>query len=191
VPRGATDEELRRAYKRQRENYQSGSLPLTSLLSSDALKTEQAQIEEAHDTLLDPLRRKAYDASVFPDEPDDAPPRPAPVDATLEAERELLQRELLREINAETEFNGRLLAKVRESRGIAIEDIARATKISMTHLRAIEADAFPDLPALVYTRGFVQELAKYLKLDAAQVVKTYVRRYRDWLAASGGGDTAS
>jgi len=191
VPRGATDEELRRAYKRQRENYQAGSLPLTSLLSSDALKTEQAQIEEAHDTLLDPLRRKAYDASVFPDTPEDAPPRPAPVDATLEAERELLQRELLREINAETEFTGRLLTKVRESRGVTLEDIARATKISMTHLRAIEADAFPDLPALVYTRGFVQELAKYLKLDAAQVVKTYVRRYRDWLAASGGGDTAS
>ncbi len=44
----------------------------------------------------------------------------------------------------------------------------------MSHLRAIEADAFPDLPALVYTRGFVQELAKFLKLDAAQVVKTYV-----------------
>jgi flagellar biosynthesis protein FlhG len=61
----------------------------------------------------------------------------------------------------------------------------------MSHLRAIEADAFPDLPALVYTRGFVQELAKYLKLDAAQVTKTYVRRLREWLRTSGGGDTAS
>ncbi|HEV8551231.1 MAG TPA: helix-turn-helix domain-containing protein [Polyangiaceae bacterium] len=190
VPRGATDEELRRAYKRQRENYQSGSLPLTSLLASDALKAEQAQIEEAHETLLDPLRRKAYDASLFPDEPMDSP-RPVPVDPTLEAERELMQRELLREINAETEFTGRLLAKVRESKGTTIEEIARATKISMTHLRAIEADAFPDLPALVYTRGFVQELAKYLKLDAAQVVKTYVRRYREWLSAAGGGEATS
>jgi len=191
VPRGATDEELRRAYKRQRDNYQSGSLPLTSLLGVEALKAEQAQIEEAHETLLDPLRRKAYDASVFPDRPEDVPPKPAPVDATLEAERELMQRELLREINAETEFTGRLLAKVRESRGTSIEEIARATKISMAHLRAIEADAFPDLPALVYTRGFVQELAKYLKLDAAQVVKTYVRRYRDWLSRADGGDATS
>jgi flagellar biosynthesis protein FlhG len=191
VSRGATDEELRRAYKRQREIYQAGSLPLTSLLAVDALKAEQAQIEEAHETLLDTVRRKAYDVSVFPDDAVEAPPRPAPVDATLEAERELMQRELLREINAETEFTGRLLAKVRESRGTTIEEIARATKISMAHLRAIEADAFPDLPALVYTRGFVQELAKYLKLDAAQVVKTYVRRYRDWLATADGGDTAS
>ncbi len=190
VPRGATDEELRRAYKRQRENYQSGSLPLTSLLTSDALKREQAHVEEAHDTLLDPLRRKAYDASVFPDEPVPAP-KPAVLDAALEAEREMMQREPARELNAETEFTGALLSKVRESRGISIEEIARATKISMSHLRAIEADAFSELPALVYTRGFVQELAKYLRLDAAQVTKTYVRRFREFLAAAAGGDTAS
>jgi len=30
-----------------------------------------------------------------------------------------------------------------------------------------------------------------LKLDAAQVTKTYVRRFREFLAAAGGGDTAS
>ena len=30
--RGATDEEIRRAYKRQRENFQAGSLPLQLLL---------------------------------------------------------------------------------------------------------------------------------------------------------------
>ena len=190
VPRGATDEELRRAYKRQRENYQSGSLPLTSLLTTDALKREQAQVEEAHETLLDNLRRKAYDASLFPDDPVPSP-RPIVVDAALEAEREMLQRELAREINAETEFNGRLLAKVRESRGVSLEDIARATKISLSHLRAIEADAFAELPALVYTRGFVQELAKYLKLDTAQVTKTYVRRLREFLAAAGEGEAAS
>jgi flagellar biosynthesis protein FlhG len=190
APRGATDEELRRAYKRQRDNFQSGSLPLTSLLGTEARKLEQARVEEAHATLLDPLRRKAYDASLFPDEPSDPPKRPAALDSALEAEREMMRRELAREVNAETEFTGRLLSKVRESRGIELEEIAKATKISIMHLRAIEADAFSDLPALVYTRGFVQELAKYLKLDAAQVTKTYIRRLRAFRAASGGGDTA-
>ncbi len=184
--RGATDEELRRAYKRQKENYQPGSLPLTSVLTAVAVRREQARIEEAHDTLLDPVRKKAYDASTFPDEPADSPRRPRPVDGALEAERELSRRELSREINAETEYTGRLLCKVRESRGIELEDIAKATKISMSHLKAIEAEAFAELPALVYTRGFVQELAKYLKLDAAQVTKTYIRRLRDFRAASEG-----
>jgi flagellar biosynthesis protein FlhG len=188
--RGATDEELRRAYKRQRENYQQGSLSLTSLLGADALKLEQARVEEAHATLLDPLRRKAYDASIFPDQPAEAPRRPIEIDGAVEAEREMMRRELARELNAETEFTGRLLTKVRESRGIELEEIAKATKIALSHLRAIEADAFADLPALVYTRGFVQELAKYLKLDTAQVSKTYIRRLREFLAARGGGDTA-
>jgi flagellar biosynthesis protein FlhG len=180
--RGASDEELRRAYKRQREIYQPGSLPLTSLLTAESLQSEQARVEEAHDTLLDPLRRKAYDASMFPDEQTrDAPVRAAP-NAALEAERALLRSELGREIGGETEFTGRLLQKVREAQGVEIEDIAKLTKISHGHLRAIEAEAFTELPALVYTRGFVRELAKFLKLDPTQVTRTYLRRMRATLA---------
>ena len=177
--RGATDEELRRAYKRQREIYQPGSLPLTSLLSEEALKREQARVEEAHETLLDPLRRKAYDASIFPEDSTRRPPEPQALDAAAEAERMLLRQELAREISAETEFTGRLLRKVREAQGIELEDIAKQTKIALSHLRAIEAEAFTELPALVYTRGFVQQLAKYLKLDPTQVTRTFLRRMRE------------
>ena len=35
------------------------------------------------------------------------------------------------------------------------------------------------LPATVYVRGFVTELAKYLRLDPAQVQRTYLRRMRE------------
>jgi flagellar biosynthesis protein FlhG len=93
---------------------------------------------------------------------------------------------LSREINAETDFTGRLLAKVRESMGVELVDIARETKISVAHLSAIEAEAFDELPALVYTRGFVQQLAKFLKLDPTQVTKTYLRRLREWRAEAEG-----
>jgi flagellar biosynthesis protein FlhG len=178
APRGSSDEELRRAYKRQREIYQPGSLPLTSLLSAEALRGEQARVEEAHDTLLDPLRRKAYDASMFPDEQAESVPVRALPDAALEAERALLRTELAREIGGETEFTGRLLQKVREAQGVEIEDIAKHTKIAVTYLRAIETEAFSELPAHVYTRGFVRELAKFLKLDPTQVSRTYLRRMR-------------
>jgi flagellar biosynthesis protein FlhG len=179
--RSATDEELRRAYKRQRDLYQAGSLPLTSLLDETEQRRESARIEEAHDTLLDPLRRKAYDASIFPETEAEAPRSPA-ADSALLAERAVLRQELSREINAETEFTGRLLAKVREALGVELHEIARETKISVTHLTAIENEAFDELPALVYTRGFVQQLAKFLKLDPTQVTKTYLRRLREWRA---------
>jgi flagellar biosynthesis protein FlhG len=184
--RSATDEELRRAYKRQREIYQPGSLPLTSLLSEGDLRSEVARIEEAHDTLLDPLRRRAYDVSTFPDEEDDPKPHSQEIDAALAAERAMLQEELAKEINAETEFTGALLKKVREARGADLEDIAQRTKIALSHLKAIETEDFATLPAFVYTRGFVQEVAKYLELDQTQVAKTYLRRFREWLRAAEG-----
>ena len=183
--RGATDEELRRAYKRQKEIYQRGSLSLTSLLTDAELVSEQARIDEACDTLLDPVRRRAYDLSIFPDEDDGKPERDVQLDAALAAERAMLRQELAREINAETEFTGRLLAKVREAQGIEIEEIAQHTKISVAHLRAIEAETFQHLPALVYTRGFVQQVAKYLQLDPSQVSRTYLRRLRQWRATEG------
>src|SRR5690606_1556350 len=164
--------------------------PLTSLLGSDELRVEQARVEEAHDTLLDPLRRKAYDASMFPDEQTHKPPLRAVPDAAAEAERMVLRQELAREITQETEFTGRLLRKVREAQGIELEDITKQTKISVAHLRAIEAEAYAELPPLVYTRGFVRELAKYLKLDPTQVTRTYLSRMRAALApeeAAGSG----
>lgn len=182
----ASDEELRRAYRRQRDIFQPASLPLTSLFSEEQLKLELARIEEAHDTLLDPIRRRAYDISTFPEQEEPLPEHARPGDSALAAERALLQKELEREINAETEFTGGLLRKVRESQGIEIEEIAKATKISALHLRSIEAEDFVNLPALVYTRGFVQQLAKQLGLDSAQVTRTYLRRLRQWRAAAGG-----
>jgi flagellar biosynthesis protein FlhG len=179
IPRTASDEEIRRAYKRQREIYREGSLPLVSVVSQAVLRQEQARLEEAHDTLLDPVKRRAYLLSTFPE---DAPVSVAPLksqSAGALAELEMLQAELAREINVETQFTGSLLRKVRESQGIEISDIAQRTKISTAHLLAIENEAVGDLPAAVYVQGFVQQIAKFLKLDHVQVGKTYMRRLRE------------
>lgn len=179
VSRAAADDEIRRAYKRQREIYREGSLPVMSVVSEPTLRAEQARIEEAYDTLLDPVRRRAYDLSTFPD---DVPVSVQPKrdgSAAAAAELLMLQAELAREIHAETEFTGALLRKVRESQGVEIAEIARRTKISSMHLNAIENEAAGDLPATVYVQGFVQEFAKFLKLDPSQVSKTYCRRLRE------------
>jgi flagellar biosynthesis protein FlhG len=174
---------VRRASKRQRDIYAEGSLPLTSLVWGSELTREQARIEEAHDTLLDPVRRRAYDLSTFPEEGLSEAPAKNQASEGMASELLMLQTELAREIHAETQFTGALLQKVRESQGVELADIAAKTKIAATHLRAIEKDAFQELPALVYTRGFVQELAKCLRLDPSQVARTYLKRMRDSLAS--------
>ncbi len=178
VSRTSADDEIRRAYKRQREIFRSGSLPVVSVVAPEVLRREEARIEEAHDTLLDPVRRRAYDLSAFPDQPPTsiAPTRTLTASA---AELEMLQAELAREINAETQFTGALLRKVRESQGVELAHIAQRLKISSVHLAAIENEEPSALPASVYVSGFVQQVAKLLRLDPAQVAKTYMRRLRE------------
>ena len=112
------------------------------------------------------MRRRAYDLSTFPE------PEPEVLSArttrpALAAEQLMLQEELQREIGPETEFTGALLRKVRESQGLELAEISAKTKIARAHLQAIEDERFDDLPALVYMRGFLVELAKLLRLDPA------------------------
>lgn len=136
-------------------------------------------------TLLDPVRRRSYDLSTF-SEPE--PPREAPApraDDAAAAELAVLQAELAREIGPETEWTGALLRRVREAHGVDLADVAARTKVSASHFRAIEEEAYGELPALVYTRGFLQELAKYLHLDPSLVSRSYLKRMREAEAAAG------
>jgi flagellar biosynthesis protein FlhG len=171
VERGATDEEVRRAYKRSRDVYAPDALACYGLFEPGEIDALRARLDEAHDVLLDPQRRRPYELSVFPpsaehDEPielrgaSDEPLPPAP------------------ELTPDTDFTGALLKAVRESRGARLEEISQRTKVGLAYLVAIEADDFAALPAPVYVRGFVGELAKFLGLDSAQVARTYVRRLK-------------
>jgi flagellar biosynthesis protein FlhG len=185
VTRSASDEEIRRAYKRQREIYATGGLATVSMLEGDELSAAQRKLEEGYDTLLDAVRRRAYDLSTFPDPEPEGLLSARSTKPAVAAEQLMLQRELQREIGPETEFNGALLRKVRESLGLELADISAKTKIARVHLEALEEDRYRELPALVYTRGFLGELAKQLHLDPVQVQKTYLRRVREDLSARG------
>lgn len=174
VERGATEEEIRRAHKRVREIFSADALVCYSLFTEPELAHVRTRIQEAFDVLLDPLRRRPYELSVFPDSLDHEVPR-----STRELDDEPLPA--APEITPDSDFTGALLRAVRQSRGIRIEEISQKTKIGSNYLLAIENDDYAALPAAVYVRGFVSELAKLLKLDATQVSRTYVRRYRRYL----------
>jgi len=188
ITRSANDEEIRRSYKRVKEMYAPGSVATASLLGEPELKTLRTKLDEAYDTLLDPVRRRAYDLSTFP-EPEAEVRATPPSRPAMAAERTMLQSELVREIGPDTEFTGALLKKVRQSQGIELKEISLRTKIASGYLAAIEDERFEALPAIVYVRGFVNELAKFLKLDPPQVQRTYLRRLRESLAARSKGAT--
>lgn len=169
VDRGANDEEIRRAHKRAREVYSPDSLCCYGLFDPQGLSALRGRLDEAYDVLLDPARRRPYELSVYPPEPQPAS-RPRADEADDPAPPPPV-------ITPDTEFTGALVRAVRESQRIDIRDVSQKTKIGVRHLAAIEADDFDLLPATVYVRGFVTEVAKFLKLDPDQVSRTYLRRY--------------
>ena len=68
---------------------------------------------------------------------------------------------------------GEELRREREIRGISLKEIADATKISKRFLEALERNDHRTLPAPVFTRGFVREYARYVGLNAEEMVNRY------------------
>lgn len=87
-------------------------------------------------------------------------------------------------VDQQSEYNGDLLRRLRESSGATLLDVAEITKIGRRYLKAIESNDFEALPAAVYIRGFVAEYAKVLGLDAKLVADSYMDFYRKY---RGGG----
>ncbi|KPK16698.1 MAG: hypothetical protein AMJ62_04280 [Myxococcales bacterium SG8_38] len=171
VERGATDEEIRRAYKRMCAVFDPENPVTFGLFDDEGLAAARARIDEAYDVLLDPARRRPYEISIFPEPPKDV----------VEARREELPSGELPpapSITPDTEFSGALLRAVRESQGTSLEQISERTKVGTSYLRCIEDEEYDHLPAAVYVRGFVTEFAKCLKLDPEQVSQSYLRRYK-------------
>ncbi|MCU1348270.1 MAG: hypothetical protein JWO56_1300 [Acidobacteria bacterium] len=68
---------------------------------------------------------------------------------------------------------GEELRREREIRSISLREIADATKISTRFLEAIERNDHKTLPAPAFTRGFIRAYARYLGLNAEEMVNRY------------------
>lgn len=68
---------------------------------------------------------------------------------------------------------GTYLRTERERKNIPLEAIARATKITLKNLEALERDEFHLLPPPVFVRGFLRAYAHQVGLDAYKVLEMY------------------
>ncbi len=66
---------------------------------------------------------------------------------------------------------GAQLREERLRRNLALDDIARQTRIASRYLQAIEAEDYERLPGLVFTRNFVRQYALELQLDPDPLVQ--------------------
>jgi cytoskeleton protein RodZ len=70
---------------------------------------------------------------------------------------------------------GTRLIRVREARGLTLEDAERDTRISRRYLEALEAEQFEIIPAPVYARGFLRSYSQYLGLDPQEMLALFPR----------------
>jgi len=68
---------------------------------------------------------------------------------------------------------GEYLRAERLARGISLEQISANTKVSMSMLQAIEKGDIGQLPAIVFTKGFLRAYAEQIGLDPEWVIVEY------------------
>lgn len=87
--------------------------------------------------------------------------------------------EQLAELESRNGMGGKYLKALREFKGVTLADIAERTKIQTTYLKYMEEDRFGELPPAVYVEGFVNQVARLLKLDVKHTVAGYMRHYQN------------
>ncbi|MGB0036546.1 MAG: RodZ domain-containing protein [Candidatus Acidiferrales bacterium] len=74
---------------------------------------------------------------------------------------------------------GEHLKREREMRGVSLEEISAATRISTRFLAALESEQWDRLPGGVFNRGFIRAVARFLGLDEDSLVAEYALETRD------------
>jgi cytoskeletal protein RodZ len=68
---------------------------------------------------------------------------------------------------------GERLKREREMRGVGLEEISAATRISTRFLAALENERWHELPGGVFNRGFIRAVARFLGLDEEAMIAEY------------------
>lgn len=85
------------------------------------------------------------------------------------------------------ETSGVRLKKIRQERGLTLEDIQKKTKIHLNVLRAVEGDNLSNLSP-VYLKGFIKIYCNYLGLDPKEYIGESSQSYKPDLNAIVGRD---
>ena len=63
----------------------------------------------------------------------------------------------------------------RQQKGISLQAIAAATKLSVRHLEAIESGDFSRLPGGIYNTSYIKQYARAIEFDEADLLNFYNR----------------
>ncbi|MCE5324067.1 DUF4115 domain-containing protein [bacterium] len=74
---------------------------------------------------------------------------------------------------------GAILLQERQRRGLSLEEVHDATKITVHNLAALEEDRFDHFPNKVYARAFLRDYSNFLGLDSGELLEKYENDWQD------------
>jgi curved DNA-binding protein CbpA len=190
----ATVAEIKRAYQIAVKAYGTDHMATYGLFTESQREEILNRVQEAYHILMDAERRRQYDQELrekggYPQEHQAKAtlesPRPATLfeskkkeDPKVREEKDRLVGEVLSSAEERGEWSGSILQKIREIRGLTLDDIAQHTKISRGHLRSIEEDSFDFLPPDTYLKGFISQIAKVLGMEPQAITPKLIEHIR-------------
>lgn len=74
---------------------------------------------------------------------------------------------------------GEKLSEERLRKGLTLEEVAKATKIRLSFLQAIEKSDYKNLPSGTYVHGFVRNYSRFLELPEYEILALFKREYSE------------
>ncbi|MEK6554413.1 MAG: helix-turn-helix domain-containing protein [Bdellovibrionota bacterium] len=200
----APHHEIVAAYERAKSTYSPDSPSLYTMFSEEEANQLRRLIEEAYVILSNQAKRREYDnvlkaRTMLQPKPEELPdlrvvdqktekkdPPPTVSASGAVPTGFLKSRVSVYEANPQfeteianaKEFDGEYLKKIRQYKNITIEQMSKETRISRSYLAAVEANDYEALPAPVFARGFVVQVARLLNLDDNAVAQSYMSKFK-------------
>ncbi len=186
----APQSDIKRAYERVKTTY-SGENPAIYTIFSEAEARELlCMIEEAYSILGNNNLRTIYDQRLLSGlfsvhDLTYASIIEASKNLGVEKKPEVKQAAYKKDENFEQEilscenWNGTFLKRVREYKELTVRRIHEITKINGYYITAIENMDVSSLPATVFIRGYVLQIAKALHLDEKKVADSYMKLLKE------------
>jgi len=185
LERTAMPEDIEQAYLLGIAAYQPDSLASYGLVPEEERKLILKRLEEAYQTLRDGEKRTAYDAEVFGDEPAYEPKAhfrksTGRVEIGDAQETKGFLKKLKKcffslkpsdgagRIKSQVFYRGEYLKGVRQNRGLSLEDISMAIKISVSELKALEEEDSIRLPKGKNIPHLLKLYARFLGLNSSE-----------------------
>lgn len=171
------DEGLKRAYRALLTRYHPDSLATYGLYTRAQASALTDQVEEAYLRLSNPLTRREYNAEVFPS---GLPTQRGEVRPQVNFSARftpLIPPEAAARASLEP-LSGLTLKRLRVSNEVTLEALHERTKINAQMLARIEDEDLDALPAEVYLKGFLRQIASAYGLDERALIDGYLSLYR-------------